>query len=81
MAKYVNIDGPIEIYDTHGRKLEVSVRHIFEMNNAVYDAIEIVRCKDCPRVQKDELFNQLWCGGRRVTPDWFCADGGELRCE
>ena len=81
MARYVNIDEPISFVDTHGRKIEASVMHIFEMNDAVYDAIEIVRCKDCKhsvRLVCDLLGNEgIQCRHGNITHrlDWFCADG------
>ena len=37
--------------------------------------VPVVRCKDCKHVQHDVIFDQRWCKGREVTPDWFCADG------
>ena len=33
---------------------------------------KIVRCKDCPRVSKDVLFDMWWCNGHIVKPDGFC---------
>lgn len=36
---------------------------------------ELVRCKDCKHRERDEIFNQSWCKGRRVREDFFCADG------
>lgn len=39
------------------------------------DVVEVVRCKDCKHYQHDALFDQDWCDGRCVTPDYFCADG------
>lgn len=33
---------------------------------------KIVRCKDCPRVSKDVLFDMWWCNGHVVKPDGFC---------
>ena len=32
----------------------------------------VVRCKDCPRVSKDVLFDMWWCNGHIVKPDGFC---------
>ena len=35
----------------------------------------VVRCKYCKHRERDEIFNQSWCKGRRVREDFFCADG------
>ena len=37
--------------------------------------VEVVRCRDCKNVQKDELFGTLWCNGTIVKGDYFCASG------
>ena len=39
------------------------------------DAIEVVRCKDCRFCGYDEMFDEMWCNGKRVSADWICADG------
>jgi len=39
------------------------------------DAVEVVRCKDCKHLQRDTIFGVSYCGGKRVTGDWYCADG------
>lgn len=33
---------------------------------------QVVRCKDCPHVSKDVLFDMWWCNGHIVMPDGFC---------
>lgn len=39
------------------------------------DAVQVVRCEDCKHAQHDVIFDQWWCKGREVTPDWYCKDG------
>jgi len=44
---------------------------------------EIIRCKDCKRMQEDKIFHQYWCNGNEVRPDHFCGyaerkDNGEV---
>ena len=39
------------------------------------DVVEVVRCKDCRYCGNDEMFDEMWCDGKRVSADWFCADG------
>lgn len=36
---------------------------------------EIVRCKDCCFCVYDEKIDEMWCRGKKVSKDWFCADG------
>lgn len=40
------------------------------------DAVPVVRCKDCKYWERDAIFNEGWCRGKRQdNSDWFCADG------
>ena len=39
------------------------------------DAVPVVRCKECKHREDDKIFGQMWCRGREVNPEWFCADG------
>lgn len=39
------------------------------------DAAPVVRCKDCKYAQHDTIFNDIWCGGKQRTSNWYCADG------
>ena len=40
------------------------------------ETIEVVRCKDCKHWERDVIFQDGWCRGRRQgDPNWFCADG------
>lgn len=39
------------------------------------DAEPVVRCKDCCFCVYDETIDEMWCNGKRVSKDWFCADG------
>ena len=39
------------------------------------DVAEVVRCRDCKHYEADGLFGGAWCDGKRVTEDWYCADG------
>lgn len=34
---------------------------------------EIVKCRECKHMQKDEIFHQCWCNGREVKYDDFCS--------
>lgn len=34
---------------------------------------EIIRCRDCKHMQKDEIFHQYWCNGNEVKEDHFCG--------
>ena len=42
------------------------------------DVVEVVRCKDCKYLQKNDLFGNRWCKGEQRTGDWFCADGEKV---
>ena len=39
------------------------------------ECARVVRCKDCKHRDEDFIFHSLWCRGRRVDGDFFCADG------
>lgn len=39
------------------------------------DAEPVVRCKDCSFCVYDETIDEMWCNGKKVSKDWFCADG------
>ena len=39
------------------------------------DAVPVVRCKDCCFCVYDETIDEMWCNGKKVSKDWFCADG------
>ena len=45
------------------------------------DVVPVVRCKDCRYSMDDKIFGGMWCRGRKVTPDWFCADGAKMDLE
>lgn len=45
------------------------------------DVQPVVRCKDCKYRQYDAMFGDSWCNGKRVTDDWFCADGARMEQE
>ena len=49
---------------------------IIQATVAVYDAVPVVRCKDCKHRDHYEC-NNIMLGKTRcgVTDDWFCADG------
>ena len=51
------------------------VAEIDIVNAPTVDAAEVVRCKDCRYCSNDEMFDEMWCNGKRVSADWFCADG------
>lgn len=37
--------------------------------------VEVVRCKDCKRVQRDVLFDEYRCRGHLVSPNCYCSEG------
>lgn len=37
--------------------------------------LEVVRCKDCKNAYSDEMFEGLWCRGRKMKPHDFCSCG------
>lgn len=40
------------------------------------DAVEVVRCRECKWWERDAIFADGWCRGKRQgNPEWFCADG------
>ena len=55
-------------------KLEIDTAAL-EERLAENDCVHVVRCKDCKHRDEDPIFNSLWCRGRRVDPDFYCADG------
>lgn len=34
---------------------------------------EIIRCRECKHMQRDEIFHQCWCNGNEVKEDHFCG--------
>ena len=34
---------------------------------------EIVKCRECKHMQKDEIFHQCWCNGNMVKLDDYCS--------
>lgn len=83
MAEYIDIDKNVIVYDTAGRKREVTVRHILSMNRGEFevDAVRpVVLCKDCRH--RDPEDHKCDCGQLEragcvfpVDDDYFCADG------
>ena len=41
------------------------------------DRVRIIRCADCANAQHDDIFGGIWCKGRKVEPEFYCADGKE----
>ena len=35
----------------------------------------IIRCKECTKMYRDEIFHDYWCGefGRKVSRDFYCG--------
>lgn len=54
-------------------ELKTTLRPAFV--DVILKAEEVVRCKDCRFCGYDEMFDEMWCSGKRVSADWFCADG------
>lgn len=88
MAEYIDTSTEITIWDicedgaVHFVKTTVAqflLSHL-KCNDLINgiptaDVQSVVRCKDCKYRQHDTIFGQSWCNGKRVTDDWFCADG------
>lgn len=34
---------------------------------------EITHCRDCVKLQTDNIFHDYWCDGKRVRPDHYCG--------
>ena len=54
---------------------EINAIYAEIINAPTVDAVEVVRCKDCRFCGYDKMFDEMWCNGKRVSKDWFCADG------
>ena len=73
----------IEEMDKHDAEPQQPVWNTECMNKKV-DTVEVVRCKDCLYCVK-EPNGELYCdilavgyeplGSKKVSADWFCADG------
>ena len=38
--------------------------------------VRVVRCKDCEHWERDVIFKDGWCRGKRQgNPNFYCADG------
>lgn len=68
--EYAEKDKDTERFETLGQVLDL-VEQI-----QTIDAVEVVRCKDCKWWERDAIFADGWCRGKRQgNPEWFCADG------
>lgn len=36
---------------------------------------DLIRCRDCAKVEEDKVFREYWCDGKRVPADHFCGYG------
>ena len=78
MAEYIEKEALLLRIDLHGTNkfgmLDEDIREFIKEQPAA-DVVQVVRCKDCRRVEKDHLFGGYWCRGYRVSPDDFCSYG------
>ena len=42
---------------------------------------ELVRCKDCAKVQHDTIFGRWYCKGKRIEPTDYCSYGERKKAE
>ena len=74
MKEYIDIDKNVIVYDTRGRRCEVTVRHILEKNHGEYeidDVVLVVRCKNCWFFNSERQFCSLH--EAEFSPDAFCS--------
>jgi len=77
MAKYVDADKMLKEYE-HGIYDTTDLAEMLYYMPAA-DVVEVVRCKDCRYVFKEDEYS-YWCNGftspmRLVTPETFCSHG------
>lgn len=83
MAEYIDIDLPITLTDTRGRRIQCTVRQILDKNGAAYDVadvVEVVRCRDCRHRDPEDHKCDSGQTERQGCPfpvhdDYFCAYG------
>lgn len=84
MAEYIEREAVMQKFADHVKRSNNSdFAPVPTWNQAVQivedfpaaDVRPVVLCKECKYRQHDTLFGQSWCNGKRVTDDWFCADG------
>lgn len=78
MAEYIEKEALLLRIDLHGTNkfgmLDEDIREFIKEQPAA-DVVQVVRCKECRRAEKDHLFGGYWCHGYRVSPDGFCSYG------
>lgn len=45
------------------------------------DAVEVVRCEDCKHWERDVIFKDGWCRGKRQYEDDFCSHGERRKAD
>ena len=74
LLKYFGYDN----YEQADEKTQLAYDGMMDALTAIYDTPptaqpEIIRCRDCKYMQKDEIFHQYWCNGNEVKEDHFCG--------
>ena len=65
-----------ELYDVFDDNKEIKneLHKIYDKINALQAAQpEIIRCRECKHMQKDDIFHQCWCNGNMVKFDDYCS--------
>lgn len=77
MDEYIERETAIDRLEKLFQLQAPTARTIIEAIPAA-DVVPVVRCKDCRYSMDDKIFGGMWCRGRKITPDWFCADGTKM---
>ena len=60
----------------------LSMARAMVLNAPAADVVEVVRCKDCKRCLRDDVWGGRWCirgvGLIQVSPDAFCSYGERI---
>ena len=82
MAEYIDRAAVLEILDDTAKNWKqdcglskAEYLRIRIKNLSTADVVEVVRCRDCRHFQIRGGCGEPWCDGRRVSPDYYCADG------
>ena len=75
MEEYISKTALKELFEEDGH-LSAYVEEMID-SVPVADAVPIVRCAKCANAQHDDIFGGIWCKGRKVEPEFYCADGRE----
>lgn len=55
------------------RQIQIDPSSIWTDFDKISAQSEITHCRECEKLQIDNIFHDYWCNGRRVRPDHYCG--------